>query len=305
MTRAPRVTIGLLVYNGERFLNIALDSLLKQTFTDFELIISDNASTDATEGICREYAARDARIRYFRADRNRGAAWNYNRTVELAHAEYFKWAAHDDRCAPQFLESCIEVLDREPSVVLCYPQTVLIDERDRHLDVCVDDCALASPRPSLRFRHLVATFRLSNPMFGVGRSNVIRLLRPLRPYPGADVPLMAELALRGPLYRVNNYLFFRRDHPQKSNRANSSPGALAAWYDPANAGKPVLDEWLLLFGLLAVIARTPMPPRERVACYAYMAKWFRWRLSRLERELILAAAATVRRSFGQRCRFST
>ena len=116
----PRVSIGLPVYNGERFLARAIDSLLAQDFVDFELVISDNASTDGTGEISRDYAARDPRIRYHRNERNIGAVGNFNRTLDLASGEYFKWAAHDDWCAPQFLGRCVEVLDDDPSTVLCF-----------------------------------------------------------------------------------------------------------------------------------------------------------------------------------------
>ncbi|MBS0016773.1 MAG: glycosyltransferase family 2 protein, partial [Arthrospira sp. SH-MAG29] len=129
----PRVSIGLPVYNGENFIQETLDCLLSQTFDDFELIICDNASTDRTEEICRDYAARDKRIRYYRHPENLGAAKNYNRTFELSTAEYFKWAAHDDLYAPEFLERCVEALDTHPSTVLCYPQEYWIDEQGNPL----------------------------------------------------------------------------------------------------------------------------------------------------------------------------
>ena len=97
----PRVSVGIPVFNGERFLAETIESILAQTFKDFEIVISDNASTDRTEEICRSYAARDPRIRYNRNDTNRGAAWNHNRVFELARGEYFKWQSHDDFCAPR------------------------------------------------------------------------------------------------------------------------------------------------------------------------------------------------------------
>jgi len=124
----PRVSIGLPVYNGEDYLAEAVDSILAQTFEAFELILSDNASTDATEEICRGYETQDPRVRYFRSPTNRGAAWNYNNTVHMANSsEYFKWAAHDDTCAPEYLRKCVEVLDRDPEVVLCHTTTIDID----------------------------------------------------------------------------------------------------------------------------------------------------------------------------------
>ena len=88
--KSPTISVGLAVYNGENYLGEAIDSILNQTFTDFELIISDNASTDRTAEICQDYANRDPRIRYVCADRNRGAAWNQSRVMELAGGKYFK-----------------------------------------------------------------------------------------------------------------------------------------------------------------------------------------------------------------------
>ena len=113
--KKPKVSIGLPVYNGEDFLAEALDSLLDQTYDDFELIISDNASTDSTADICTSYSAKDSRIRYLRSDVNLGAAVNYNLVFELATGEYFKWAAHDDICAPEFIGACVDILDRYPT----------------------------------------------------------------------------------------------------------------------------------------------------------------------------------------------
>jgi glycosyltransferase involved in cell wall biosynthesis len=88
MSCLPKVSIGLPVYNGEAYIQNAIDSILFQSFTDFELIISDNASTDETEKICREYADKDLRVRYYRVEQNRGAAWNFNRVFKLSSGQY-------------------------------------------------------------------------------------------------------------------------------------------------------------------------------------------------------------------------
>ena len=122
-----RVSMGMPVYNGERYVAEAIESVLQQTFGDFELVISDNGSTDSTRSICEGYAARDPRVRYFRSDANRGATWNFNRVVELSRGEYFRWAAHDDRIRPEYLERCVAVLDADPEAVLCYTQVEIID----------------------------------------------------------------------------------------------------------------------------------------------------------------------------------
>src|SRR6516165_10797605 len=107
MNSTPLVSVGLFVYNGERFIEEALQSILNQTFTDFELIISDNASTDRTGEIAEAYAKRDDRIRYYRTEKNMGAGWNARRVYELATAKYFKQVAVDDLIEPDFLRRCV------------------------------------------------------------------------------------------------------------------------------------------------------------------------------------------------------
>ena len=104
----PRVSIGLPIYNGENLVIETLDSFLSQTFSDFEVIISDNGSIDRTQQICEDYAAKDGRIKYYRNLKNLGVAPNLNRVFELSSGEYFKWADHDDLLAPDFLLRCVE-----------------------------------------------------------------------------------------------------------------------------------------------------------------------------------------------------
>jgi glycosyltransferase involved in cell wall biosynthesis len=137
--RTPRVSIGLPVFNGERYLARALDSLVAQDFEDFELIISDNASTDGTSEICQEYAGRDRRINVHRNERNIGAVGNFNRTLQLSSGDYFKWAAHDDWCAPEFLSRCVEVLDEDPSMILCFTAMGVADAEGRVFRVQRED----------------------------------------------------------------------------------------------------------------------------------------------------------------------
>src|SRR3712207_2828980 len=118
---SPRVSIGLPVRNGQRYLRGVLDSLLAQTYTGFEILIGDNGSTDETRAICQEYVARDARVRYFRSDTDEGPAWNFNRLVPLARGEFFRWAAADDLIAPTYVQRCVEALDANPQAVCAYP----------------------------------------------------------------------------------------------------------------------------------------------------------------------------------------
>ncbi|MCC6007831.1 MAG: glycosyltransferase [Rhodobacteraceae bacterium] len=118
---APRVSIGMPVHNGARYLRGAVESFLAQSFTDFELIISDNASTDRTEAIAREFARNDPRIRYIRQARNIGAVANFAFVLHEARGEFFQWAAHDDLYAKKFLEATVSVMDEynEAGLVFC------------------------------------------------------------------------------------------------------------------------------------------------------------------------------------------
>src|SRR6476620_6905800 len=124
----PRLAIGIPVFNGQEFLPELLDTLLAQTFRDFEILICDNASNDRTGDICREYAHRDTRVRYFCNERNLGALANFNRVFELSTAPLFKWAAHDDLYRPEYLETCVRLLDEHPDTVLAHTGTAFIDE---------------------------------------------------------------------------------------------------------------------------------------------------------------------------------
>ncbi len=114
---APIVSIGVPVYNGQETLKCMLDSLTGQSFTDFELIISDNGSIDRTAAICEEYASKDQRIRYVCQSANIGAALNFKFVLDQARAPYFMWAACDDVRSTDFLEENIRFLEAHPDYV--------------------------------------------------------------------------------------------------------------------------------------------------------------------------------------------
>jgi GT2 family glycosyltransferase len=110
----PLVSIGMPVHNASRYLRNALDSLLAQDYANFEIVISDNASTDATEQICREYAEHDRRVLYHKVEQNMGAIWNFNNVFELAKGKYFMWAAYDDIRNPRCVSACVKALEAHP-----------------------------------------------------------------------------------------------------------------------------------------------------------------------------------------------
>lgn len=129
----PVVSIGMPVYNGEKFIREALDSLLAQTFTDFELIISDNASTDATESICRDYAEEDSRIRYIRQQENLGALPNFQFVLNEAFGEYFMWAACDDKWNMNWITLLCNKL-KEAENCSVFGRLVQIDEHSQPIE---------------------------------------------------------------------------------------------------------------------------------------------------------------------------
>jgi glycosyltransferase involved in cell wall biosynthesis len=133
-SRIPTVSIGMPVYNGAKYIREALDSLLAQTFTDFELIISDNASTDATQEICQEYAEQDSRIRYIRQSTNMGAMPNFTFVLDEARAEYFMWVAHDDKWSLNWLAELLAA--HNDSVVLTFGEVVAVNENDEVIRYC-------------------------------------------------------------------------------------------------------------------------------------------------------------------------
>jgi glycosyltransferase involved in cell wall biosynthesis len=286
----PRVSIGLPVYNGAEFLAETLDSLLAQTFTDFELIISDNASTDGTGDICRAYAERDPRIRYLRNRENLGAAANYNRVFELSSAEYFKWAAADDLCAPEFLERCVQVLDQDVSVVLCYSRTRAIDEQGNAIEDYPVKPKAGSPKPQERFHEFVCVPHPCVAVFGVMRASALKRTRLIGSFASSDRPLLGELSLLGRFYEIPEYLFFYRNHPQQSWRAYSTRQAVQAWYDPARAKKKTFPHWRLLWEHLRAIGRSPLNWQERTSCYVHMGYWVRRNWRYLAKNLILEEA---------------
>lgn len=270
---AHRVSIGLPVYNGERYLDQALQSLLAQTFTDFELIICDNASTDRTAEICHAHAALDARIRYYRNPRNLGAARNFNLTFEYSSGEYFRWASYDDLVAPTHLERCVAVLDAHPSVVLCYPKTMVIDAEGNAVGPYEEDLALLDDDPVKRHSAFHRRFRTKTrcePVFGLIRSEALRQTALLGNYNSADMILLEELALLGMFYEVEEHLFFRRFHPGVSTRANTTPEAVAEWFDPANRGRIVAPRWRLVMEHFGAVRRSPLSGLAKVRCYSHI-----------------------------------
>jgi glycosyltransferase involved in cell wall biosynthesis len=290
---APQVSVGMPVYNGERYIAQAIESILSQTFPDLELIICDNASTDSTEQICREFSTSDSRVRYYRNDRNRGAAWNHNRVVELARGEYFKWQGHDDYCDSTFLEKCFAVVLRDPSVVLCYPQFVRVDEQGRRLGV-KSSRVIGGAQPHARFMSMIYRRDSCEEIYGVTRTAVIRKTALIGPYSNSDDTFLAELILHGKFREVPEPLFFYRIHPVQSTMAYPSRSGRMAWFKPAGLSGLSLPFVRLFAGYVSLVWRSPLPWGEKVRCYSSLVGWFWYFRDWLREDLGVVRSSLIR-----------
>jgi glycosyltransferase involved in cell wall biosynthesis len=292
----PRVSVGLPVYNGEPFLTEAIDSILNQTFEDFELIISDNASSDRTEEICQSYAAKDRRVTYHRNEKNLGAARNFNWVFEKSSGEYFKWAAHDDLLRPDYLAMCVEVLDQDPSVVLCYPRARVIDENGMVLADYDVKLNTDSPRPQDRYYDLIGVLNRCYEVFGLIRSNDLRMTSRIGNYAVSDRVLLAELGLRGRFYEIPERLFSPRSHPGKFTRTCPDRDSQTVWFDPKKEGRIILPRWRVGLGYLAALGSAPLSWSDRLNCGIVLAGWFLGNRGRLVGDLTGAGKQVLRRS---------
>jgi glycosyltransferase involved in cell wall biosynthesis len=297
------VSIGVPVYNGERYLRQALDSHLGQTYQDLELIICDNASTDGTERICREYAQRDRRVRYFRHPQNLGAGPNNNRVCELATGEYFKWAAHDDYIAADYLEKCVAILDSDSSVVEVQSRVRIVDENGGHVEDYDRVLRTDAYEAHRRFRELAWYDHKCFHIFGLMRSEALRRTPLLGYYCNGDGLLLARLALMGRFYEIPEYLFFSRRHQKQSantmpdrlteqrTRYLKVPGTLPAadWWHPKYKGKIVFPDFRQFWEYLTSIWNAPAGPVDKTLCYLYMGPWLGKHAPRMALDLVVAA----------------
>lgn len=276
MKAVPRLSIGLPVYNGENYLAQSIDALLGQSFDEFELIISDNASTDDTAGICRDYEKKDSRIRYFRQPRNLGLAPNVNFIIGQARGELYKEASHDDLYARDLLERCVNALDENQEVVLAHSWTAIIDGTGMVTKATAYPLSTSSPKASDRFRSLLFDSG-GDDDGGVIRTEVFRRTAMKESYHHSDRTIIAELALHGPFYHVPDWLYFRRDHPERAERSFPSVRTRCANMDPRRADA-IRNPVIRLYGeyvwaYVAAIRRAPLSSAERRNCYRHLANW--------------------------------
>ena len=316
--KTPRLSIGLPVYNGQRFIRATLDALLAQTFSDFELVICDNCSTDNTEQICRDYARRDPRVRYFRNERNLGPAPNYNRCFAHARGELFKWSAADDTIAPDFLAKCVAELDRDPSLAGCYTRTTEIDADGTRLYDHETVLDLDSPSVLVRLRSYTFVnhrHHAAPELWAVWRADVLRRWTPLKgSFPSADRLVILRAALHGPVKRIEEHLFFNRSHGQRSqtylDKMKVRPGSRLVkwigcgplpsyeWWDATKKGKIVFPEWRWLWEYYKAVSDTPMRFIDKFASFGVLSVLTLKFVPRLGRDVVIAAEQLFNRITG-------
>jgi glycosyltransferase involved in cell wall biosynthesis len=291
---APRVSMGMPVRNGEAYLEQALQSLVKQTFPDFELLISDNASTDRTQSICLDYASMDRRIRYHRNPVNVGYCRNQNSVIEASTGEFFLLTHHDDVRGPEYVSRTLEVLDADPSTVVCYTTTRDIDEHGMELPREDPPLRWGSADLRARFRDVIRMDHICEPDFGLTRLHVLRQTRLHGDYADSDRVLLAELALRGPFHQIPECLFFRRAHAQQSTAIAPDRQSRTVWFNPAHAGKLLFPHFRELREYLAAIHRAPISALDRAWCDAALLRWVIDNRRRLIGDLEFAARQLLR-----------
>lgn len=258
MIMVPRVTLAMPVRNGSAHIGSAIRSILAQDFADIELIITDNASEDATPDICNEIARTDRRVRFVANPRNLGAAPNYNRGFELARGEYLKWCAHDDLISPNYVRACLAALEADRSASVAYGRTVCIDGQGREVDAEDDDemQSLLDESPARRFITAVRQGGTCFPIFGLFRKDLLARSCLHRLYYGSDRALIAEMALLGRCLLVPEATFYNREHPNRSIRIVDH-AARSKWQNGSASRTASMEHVCFIAHLAEIAVRHP------------------------------------------------
>ena len=282
----PRVSIAVPTYNCEKYVAQSLESLLGQSYGDFELVISDNASTDNTEAVCRQYAAQDKRVRYVRRSENIGGPGNFRYVFSLCSGEYHKWSTADDYWHPDFLKEAVAVLDQKPDVVLCYPKTRKIDLEGVMLSDYDDRLHLIDDSPRTRFRQLYERIGLCNAHLGLIRREPMLKTRLIAAHKASDVDFLAEMALLGKFWLLPDIRFFRRLHPESSSWDRGSVEHQRKYYDPKGKGGASADSWRRFGFQFDLVWRSPIGVMDKLALSKDLGRWARHERHALSRELL-------------------
>lgn len=253
MSNKPLVNIGMPIYNEEEYLEDALQSLLAQDYENFEIIISDNASTDATPAICEKWQKKDSRIHYYRNESNIGGSKNFNRAFELTKGEYFMWAAGHDLWQPNFISACIETMLTDARISLCYPLLQWVDV-DGNLQE-VEDVTIETRGYGAIKRYLRAIWRLpQNAIYGVIRRSALEETRLALQAVGPDQILLVELSQLGDFAQVRQPLFLRRRiRPGETLKQARKRRSIDLWEENKSPGEKLLH-WRFVVEIISGVS---------------------------------------------------
>jgi glycosyltransferase involved in cell wall biosynthesis len=280
--RKVLVSIGIPVYNGESFLARAIQSILDQEYPNLEILISDNASTDGTEKICREFLEKDQRIRYHRFDKNRGATANFRKTFEMAKGTYFKWAAHDDILGKSYISKCVDYLEKNNDTGLCHCYTYFINEQEEITDNSThDQIEYENGDSYLNYRTFLKRFRFGQDdagiINGVFRRSVLAQTNLLESYNSSDLTLMANLVLMTRIKIIPEYHFYKRRHLKNSTQANKNNKSWTRFFDTSKKKTEVpLMIWYRKFN--QYVYKSNLTVGQKLMAYAATVQWLNFRL---------------------------
>jgi glycosyltransferase involved in cell wall biosynthesis len=270
----PTITVAIPVFNGEKYIGKAIESVLNQSFSDFRLIICDNRSTDGTQDVCLSF--KDSRIEYHQNERNLGIAGNHNRAFEKNTSPYFKWLSHDDLIAPTYLEKCVALLQQNPDLAIAHSKTLVIDQNDKVTANYDRYIYLNSFEASDRLRRLLWMDFVPE-IHGLMRSEFLKKTRLYRGFAGADRNLVAHMILLGEVAYVEEHLFSYRVHSENYSNGNKSDLDCLLSFDPQvkwaklKAKATGLSKWR---EYLYSITHSQLSASEQASCYLYLMEWF-------------------------------
>ena len=278
-TQAPCISIGLPVYNGERFISEAIQCVLNQTFSDWELVICDNSSTDRTVEICHQFAERDSRIRVHQNTRNMGVCFNYSEVFRLSRGRYFKWMAHDDLFAPRFIEACIQELEKDESVVLAFTKMCYVDAKGQLLRRQTSELSVTGSTVESRAKQFLESAAQSTDFlwlaYGVVRQEVLQQSGSMGLYAGSDHVMLFRIALRGRIEQIEEEMFFRREHSEASTCKRGSTVRERAKFAYADDNRRLVLPWCrMLKEHMDSAMKAPVPLRSKLACTSAVIRRF-------------------------------
>ena len=283
----PLISVAMPVYNGEPYIAEAIECVLNQTYPNLELVISDNASTDQTEQICRTFAAKDHRIIYIRNATNIGAAKNYNQAFRRTSGPFFRWHNADDLCSPKLHAMCLLELVNNPDTVLSYGKTVIIDSQGEVIEPYDDNLDLRQDKPSDRFKAFFKQVGLTNVIYGLMRRSAVEntALMGDGAFFASDINFMAEMTLYGKFRELPATLFSRRMHVQASSWERKNDEVQQTFWQGHNHAF-VLPNWKKDLAYIKAMYRAPIDFAEKGRLIGFLGRRMLMRRKKLMQDLV-------------------